>query len=351
MTKTNPFSVCALSVLAVLFCAGPNAVAQGKAAATTVYTLGPDEEILRAESTIEITAEAADVILVLAKDRAKNPPFFVFRDGKKTGPYASVNDAMNAAYAGRAGAAGGRSDCAVYDPGDPPDSARPEPAQAAGGKMVVRFKGKTFGPYMMVLQASATPDGATAFYIAGDSDKSWFGCSDGRVVAFGGMPENMKFSPDGKNGAVVVKGKLSLTEMNDLSKLPPEKMAAAMKDLDKSFLYTIDGRSFGPFDDNFGSSSFWYPKTSNDLYCRVRDDVLRNGALLFKADSFDSCNFYPSPDGKSYAMFTYESIVFSDGQSYPSPLDVLVVARAGRTVFRWISLENEKRLVVYERTM
>ncbi len=119
MTKNSPFSVCALSVLAMLGCAGQGAIAQGKAAATTVYTLGPDEEILRPESTIEISAEAADVILVLAKDGAKNPPFFVFRDGKKTGPYANVNDAMNAAYAGRDSAAGGRSDCAVYDPGDP----------------------------------------------------------------------------------------------------------------------------------------------------------------------------------------------------------------------------------------
>ncbi len=232
-----------------------------------------------------------------------------------------------------------------------PEDARPELDSAAGGKQVVQFKGKSLGPYMMVFQASATPDGATAFYTAGDDDKSWFGCSDGRVVSFGGMPEDMKFSPDGKNGAVLVKGKLSLAEMNDLSKLPPEKMAAAMKDLDKSFLYTIDGRSFGPFDDNFGSSSFWYPKTSNDLYYRVRNDVLRNGALLFKADSFDSCNFYPSPDGKSYAMFTYESIVFSDGQSYPSPLDVVVFPRAGRTVFRWITLENEKKIVAYERAM
>ena len=311
---------------------------------------GPDEEILRPESTIEISAEAADVILVLAKDGAKNPPFFVFRDGKKTGPYANVNDAMNAAYAGRDRASGVRSDCAVYDPAAPPD-VQPELGSAAGGKQVVQFKGKTFGPFMIVLKASVTPDGATAFYIAGDNDKSWFGCSDGRVVSFGGMPEDMKFSPDGKNGAVVVKGKLSLAEMNDLSKLPPEKMAAAMKDLDKSFLYTIDGRSFGPFDDNFGSSSFWYPKTSNDLYYRVRNDVLRNGALLFKADSFDRCNFYPSPDGKSYAMFTYESIVFSDGQSYPSPLDVVVFPRAGRTVFRWITLENEKKIVAYERAM
>jgi len=50
-------------------------------------------------------------------------------------------------------------------------------------------------------------------------------------------------------------------------------------------------------------------------------------------------------------MYDYDSIVFSDGQSYPPPLDVAVFQRAGRTVVRWITLENEKMIVVYERTM
>jgi hypothetical protein len=139
--------------------------------------------------------------------------------------------------------------------------------------------------------------------------------------------------------------------MNDLSKLPPEKMAAAFKEQEKKYVYTIDGRSFGPFESSFGGNSFWYPKSSNDLYYGVGDGVFRNGTLMLTSEAFDSCAFYPTADGKKYVMFTYESIVFSDGQTFPSPLDIIAVQRQGKTVFRWITLENNKRLVVYERAM
>jgi len=139
--------------------------------------------------------------------------------------------------------------------------------------------------------------------------------------------------------------------LQKLGQLPPEKMAAAFQEQDKKFLRTIDGRTFGPFKSDFGSLSFWYAASSNDLYYRIDDGVYRNGTLLFKSGSFDSCQFYPSPDGKVYANADYERIVFSDGRSYPSPLGVVAMVRAGRTVFRWITLENGRKIVAYERTL
>ncbi len=351
MTKPKRRPICVLAVLTVLSCWGQPGFAQGPPAMTTVYTLEPGEEILRAESTIAISAEAADVILVLAGGKGQSAPFFVFRDGKKTGPYAKLEDAMKAAYAGREESREKRNDCAAYMPGDPPDGARPMPDSAAGGKQVVKFKGKTFGPYLMILAAKATPDGATAYYTASDNEKAWFGCSDGRVVSFGGIPVELKFSPDGRNAAALVQGKLTMGEMSGLAKLPPERLAAAMEDQEKNYLRTIDGKVFGPFSSSFDSGSFWYPGSSNDLYYRIGNDVFRNGSLLFKAGSFDRCDFYPSADGKAYAFSTYESIVFSDGKSYPFPLDIVVVPRGNKSLFRWITLENDKKLVVYERVM
>jgi hypothetical protein len=340
---------CALVGLGVLACAGHPASAQENPTAAIVYTLEPGEKILDPESTIALSADAADVVLVLAKNEENNPPYFVFRDGRKTGPYAKLGDALRAAYEGRENTQGKRHECAAYDPGEPPDSARPVMDSAAGSKQVIQFRGKTFGPYLMIIAAQGTPDGATAYYTASDNDKAWFGCSDGRVVSFGGIPAEIKFSPDGKNGAVMVEGKLTLAEMNNLAKLPPEKLAAAMNDQEKKFLYTIDGRSFGPFGSSF--QAFWYAKSSNDLFYRVATDVFRNGTLWFKASSFDRCQFYPSPDGKSYALSTYEKIIFSDGKSFPSPLDVVALQRAGKTIYRWITLENERKIVLYERAM
>jgi hypothetical protein len=351
MTTIRSRTALFLFALAVLAAAGQLVFAQAPPAAKSLYTLEPDEEILRPESTIALSAEADDVILVLSKGGAQTPPYFVFRDGRKTGPYAKLEEAMKAAYEGRPSPQRKQHECAAYEPGEPPDEARPMTGSAAGGKQVVNFKGKELGSHLLVFAAKATPDGATAYYVAGDNDKATFGCSDGRVVTFGGIPEDFKFSPDGRNAAALVQGKLSLAEMNNLSQLPPDKIAAVMKDQENKYLYTIDGRSFGPFGGSFASHSFWYPGSSNDLYYRVGNDVFRNGAILFKAAAFDRCNFYPSPDGKTYAIYSYERIAFSDGQAFPSPLDVAVFPREGKTVFRWITLENEKKLVVYERSL
>ena len=72
---------------------------------------------------------------------------------------------------------------------------------------------------------------------------------------------------------------------------------------------------------------------------------------LVAPSSVNPCEFYPSPDGKSYARADYESIRFSDGRKYPSPLNVGVYQDKGKVIYRWIALENNKDVVVYQRTM
>jgi hypothetical protein len=70
-----------------------------------------------------------------------------------------------------------------------------------------------------------------------------------------------------------------------------------------------------------------------------------------KTPWIDPCSFYPSADGKTYAMYDYQQIAFSDGQKFPPPLAIVVFDRNGRTIFKWVTLENKKDLVVYQRVM
>jgi hypothetical protein len=348
MRKKTAFFGILVASAAILAGAASPAFAQ-EPTRKVLYSLEPGETIMHAESIIALTAEAADIILVTTKGKGDQGPFFVFRDGAKKGPFTSLKDAMAAAYADRKNPSQRKRDCAAYTPGPAPAGAQPTSAEAKAGK-TLQFKGATLGPHAMIFSNRVTPDGALAYITAADNDKAWFECSDGRKVSFGGLPADFKFSPDGKNAAVLVQGRFSMNEMNNFAKLPPEKLADAYKEMDKKYLYTIDGKKFGPFD-SFEPYSFWFLKTSNDLYFRVEDQVFRNGAPMIKAESFDSCNFYPSPDGKSYAMFNYSNITFSDGKEYPSPLDVLAYQDKGKTVFKWITLENNKDLVVYQRAM
>jgi hypothetical protein len=125
-------------------------------------------------------------------------------------------------------------------------------------------------------------------------------------------------------------------------------MAEAFKELEKKYVYTIDGKMFGTFD---SIDAIWFPKTSNDLYFVVKDQLFRNGAAVPGLASLNRCDFYPAPDGKSYAFVDYESITFSDGRKYPSPLNVIAYEVKGKMTYRWIALEKSRELVVYQRTM
>ncbi|MGA2587588.1 MAG: hypothetical protein ABSF88_11280 [Candidatus Aminicenantales bacterium] len=348
--KRTPFPVSARIALMVLAGLASSALAQ-ETTRKVLYSLQPGETIMRAESTIAIAAGAADIVLVTTMAKDNKGPFFVVRDGKRTGPFTGIKETMATAYAGRTDSSQKNRDCASYTPPPPPEDASATTESDQQGRQVVKFKGKTFGSHLLIFSVQTTPDGALAYLTAGDNDKSWFECSDGRKVSFGGIPAEIKFSPDGKNAAVVCQGNFSMGEMNNMSKLPPEKLQAAFAEQEKKYLYTIAGKKYGPFKSSFGAHDVWFPKTSNDMYFHVNDQLFRNGAPMMKADSFDPCQFYPTPDGKAYAMLTYENIVFSDGKTYPAPLDIVVFQDGGKTVFKWITLENNKDIVVYQRAM
>ena len=311
-----------------------------------IYSLLPGEEIMTAESVIALSADLDDVLLVLTQ--GPKGPFSVFRDGKKSKAFADLKEAMKAAYEGRKGSSDKQRNCASYKPGPAPVDALPSAADNPGGGQVVRFKDKTFGPYLLIYSSRATPDGARAYYTANDKESAVFGCTDGRKLAVGGLPGDYKFSPSGLNAAVLCQGTLNFLDQKKLASLPLQQVAA---DMEKKFIHTIDGKKFGPFGSSFNESDYWFAATGNDLYYEVGDQLFRNGIVLLKTPWVDPCSFYPSADGKTYAMYDYQHIAFSDGQKFPSPLDITVFVRNGQTIFKWVTLENKKDLVVYQRAM
>ena len=313
---------------------------------SVAYCLEPGEDIMWAESKIAVCADNEDVVLVIRK--GENGPYFVFRDGKKQGSFTKLEEAMKAAYEGKKETCIKNPDCAEYKPEPGPEDTVVSIDSDGKGGQILQFRGKTFGPHFIIFTSRVTPDGARAYYTASDKDRAWFADTDGRKTSFGGFPLNFKFSPNGKNAAVVCMGTLTMAEMENAASIPPEKFA---ENNNTNFLYTIDGKKFGPFGKDFDSGSFWYPANSNDLYYEVGEQLFRNGTPFLKTDWINPCAFYPSPDGKKYALFTYENIAFSDGIKFPFPLDLVVFQEKGNTIFKWIALENKKCLVVYRRAM
>lgn len=313
---------------------------------TLLYTLDPGETIMNNDPET-LALDPLEVVLITTKGKGGQGPFFVLRDGARKGPFASTGDAVAAAYPGGKIPDQRRRDCAAYLPGAAPAGSELSASAEKGGQ-VLRFKGAALGPHAMFLAHKVTPDGAVAYVTAMDDDKSWFESSDGRRVPFGGTPVDLKFSPDGKHAVATVDGRLSMNEMKNLATLPPEKAAAAVAELDKKWLYTIDGKAFGPFDSLGG---VWFARTGNDLYFTAKGQLLRNGVPVPGVQPPDPCDFYPSADGTSYAVVSYESIAFSDGKTFPSPLNVSASEAKGKTIYRWIALEHSREIVVYQRTM
>jgi hypothetical protein len=304
------FALFALAILASL-----PAPAQGpQPVRKLVYSLEAGEEILQPESAISMSATKESVTLVLAKGKGDKGPFFVVQNGKRKGPFTKLKDAM----------AG---------------------ADDSGGQTVI-FMGKTYGPYLSVLEVKCTPDGSRAYFTVNDKDRLWLVCSDGRKIQIAGSPETFKLSPDGKNAMVACAGSLSPAEAEKMAAAQPEKLNA---ELNKKYVYTIDGKKFGPFGEDF--KEFWFPVGNNSFFFLVGDQLYMNGSATIKLEPFSPCDFYPSADGKKYALFTYENLVFSDGKKYPFPLSIVTFQENGQTMIKWVALENKKDIVVYQRAI
>ena len=308
---------------------------------TVLSTLAADEEPEVPE--VECRTADGDTVLMTKQGKGPNVRFFVYKGGKRHGPFTSYNEAKT--FGCDAGANVGGSDNAVYEPGPPPEG-----AQFTGGAAgAIAFKGTTFGPHQIVFSQTITPDGAIAYVTAADNDKAWLESSDGRKVSFRGTPGEVKVSPDGKSAVVQVEGRMSLDEMNNLSKLTPEKITKALEDNQKKTLFTIDGQVYGPFDE---LDNVWFARTSNALYYRAGGQIYRNGEVVKGAESASPNDFYPTADGKAWAVAGYEKLTFSDGKEYAAPLALAVRLEKGRTIFRWLALEKGgKELVAYERGM
>ena len=346
MKRSLTLTLITLLVLVCLpaFSQGPQPVRK------LIYSLEAGEEIMQPESAIIISATKESLTLVLSKGKGEKGPFLVFQNGKKKGPFAKLKEAMATAYPSQDDSAGIFRDCADYTPDQgllPPDAVPSIEGDESSGQTVF-FKGKTFGPYLSVFDVKATPDGSRAYFAVNDKDKVWLICSDGRNVFIASAPDTIKISPDGKNAIVACTGSLSPSEAVKLIATQPEKYNAEMN---RKYVYTIDGKKFGPYGMDF--KDFWFSVGNNSFFFLDGNQLYMNGTptLTLKIEPFSPCDFYPSADGKKYALFTLENLIFCDGKKYPFPLSIIAFQEGGQTMIKWIALENNKDIVVYQRAI
>ena len=214
------------------------------------------------------------------------------------------------------------------------------------GSGSVKFQGKLYGPYGQIMKLCISEDGQNFYAVAIDAEmKIKFFDKNDRKVDLAGVPEDLIISPDGTKAFAVLKG--------DLNPFDPESMAKIMADPEaynnpKVKLVGIDGTTYGPFPSDQYADAWFVPPAKLVVYSNY--EITLDGKFLFKSEDYISkCDIWVSSNGKDYAWANYEYLIFNDGTKYTAPLAIKYTAGGGQANLKWISLENEKNLVLYNR--
>jgi hypothetical protein len=235
------------------------------------------------------------------------------------------------------------------------------------GKMLIKSGGKTYGPYQGVLNAYTGDDGNLIAAIILENMKPSLLTQNGNLVKLEAIPSFTSVSPSGKKVLIVsIKeytpsnellnqdlSKLSVTELQKLTQKVEEEQKNAPPP--QAFIYFNDGKKLGPYPkDAFFTDNPAFCITAGENWMMTIDNQLYvNGTLLANLGNeyVPNNTIWLSPDGKRFAIIAYDKISFSDGSSYQYPLLVKKSQKDGKIWLNWVSLENEKEIVLYSKPL
>jgi hypothetical protein len=343
------FSILAMSVIP-LFC-------QTIPTKKVLLSLQPGESLQTYESCINLSYTANQLYVVTRK----GDKMYIYEGGQRKGPFDM--DALKLKDCGETR----ESNCAVFNLHQQGEMSE-FITYTDEGKMSINFKGKIYGPYKMISDLKFSGD--KNWFIALVFNEGKFSVvSSGGVQLIEGSATYIRVSPIGKKYLVVCKDGEGVDpaildmDMSKMSEQQMVEMAAKMAKKQESagppqaYLYTNNGEKFGPFpaseisENNPGfcitGGENWYMVLDNALYI--------NGKLVKQYSSdeiyLDICKIWISADGKRYVIESYDKILFSDGSTYPTPVKVDIEKKEGKTYLKWLSLENEKDLVLYSKEL
>ena len=316
----------------------------GQAERQVLYTLQNGEILQYGENCFSLSAEKTDIFFVVReKDK-----FFTVNNGVKSGPFSEMTeDKLKGCGANT------NTLCARLNLADCNNSVELQNYVITDqqGKATIRFNGKTYGPYMGVVQFYLTCTGNSFLAVVmTDEMKYRLITSEGKNMELPGMCEWVQLSADGKQGLIGLGMILDPTKI-DMSKIN-------MDDFNKFSVIDLNGAAIGSFDRNkIQMDDFWFCKSGGNHWFMDKNsgEIFRDGqALKNLPPSYSDCDLWFSEDGKKIAVVDYgqgEVTENNDVWKIKNPLQLTAYQKNGKTWLKWITFENDKELVVYNRAL
>jgi hypothetical protein len=322
-------------------------------------TLRAEEGIIYDESCFPLELNGGVFYMVTRLDGK----FYIYENGQCKGPFDKPED-------------GGYKNCSSGKVSDKCNILEQESSGADPqiltvndeGKYLIRFGGKEYGPftYIRELHVNSDKTGFVALTLD-ESMKTTLITSKGDRIQLEGDVESLQVSKSGKNYVFAVKENPSMDPellKKDFSKMTPEEMMQFAKEQEekakqagepKAWVYSSNMQKLGPFKpSDLYTNNPAFTKTGGENWIMVMDNTLYiNGVVKKKFDDMDlnTCKIYLSADGKRFAVSSYDKILFYDGAEYSYPLEINIIDNGAKTTMKWVSLENEKDLVLYSRDL
>ncbi len=331
---------CLSALLILIGIVATNTLVAQQPTGKAIYTLEPDEYIVYSESCINLTANANEIYLVTKQ----NDKFYVIDNGVKKGPFDELPEDMirtcgNDYYS-----------CAIFEGNNTNDEDlyNQTVTQTDEGFVALNVKGKTYGPYLGIMDIQFSHETKNFFAVAMDQQNRFllFSSVTGKTTLLKGAPQNLKISPDGTFAIITTTINFNAEDF--------DASAYSYEELMQFHINTSTGESFGPYNlDKVTDRDIWFTKTSgSNWFMRAQGKLYLNGQpLMTFPEMASTCDLWFSPDGKRVAISSYEKIVFPDKSTIPSPVHIIPIVKNGKTTLKIITLENEKNLVLYSRDL
>lgn len=308
-----------------------------------LLSLQDGENIIYGENCFSLSADKS-VFTLLTRQESK---YFIYENGQRKGPYSELNSDMLPACPDMTNKL-----CGTFDPDycGGTDQRGKFVSYDQNYAMVINFHGKTFGPYMGVLQFMTTCDEQKfAAVVMTGENKILAVHSNGKSMEIEGTVSWMKLSADG-NQAI-----FAYLKTLDPSKIDVNNIN--VEDFTKLTIVDLNGTKYGPFDSNeIRDSDFWFCKSGGShWYVRQGEVIMRDGKTWKTFSSAPStCDFWVNENGTAIGINDYGDALNKEVSGVfhmMNALDISVFIKNGKQWIKWISLENQKDLVVYQRPL